>query len=618
MIRRLLTILAALVAAALLVPAAAGAHASLTGSTPASGAVLDRAPGRVEFTFSEHVEGSFGALRVVNDRGDRVDDGKVTRPDGRADALAVGIRPGTGNGAFAATYRVVSADGHPVSGGATFVIGRNVSAAPPDVRKLTDEEAAPAGISTALSVARVVRYLGIGGVVGLLALVLLVWAPLRRRGTVPEDADVAFSRAAGRWLRILAVVGAVGSLAALVLQAANVGGTGVGDALRPDTLRDVIGTRTGAWFLTTTIAFVVLAGLAGRAVRTPTGIRGRAGLPALLAVLLAALLIVAPALGGHALAASPAWALVPIQILHVAGMGVWIGGLAGLLLVLPRATRALPAGRERLALLAATLIRFSPLALISVGVLTAAGTGLAILHLTTLYDLTDTAYGRAILVKVVLLVLAIGVAVAQREYLLPRLKRLADGEAPAGAEDVTHGEDDVAVPSVAAGAATSDDEDDDEAPAPPSPATGRHVRLALRAEVLLLVGVLAATGALAGYAPPKSLDAGPVSVTRDVGSSQLQLTVDPAKPGLNAMHLYAFGRDGQPLKGAQDLKVRAVPPGKAGGSDVPVDVPFVVSGPGHWTAAAVPLGTRGGWKVEVVVRVSAFDQLETTFPVRVR
>jgi copper transport protein len=278
-IRRLTTILGAVLAALLLVPALADAHASLTGSTPASGAVLDRAPRQVEFTFSEHVEGSFGALRVIDDRGRRVDDGKVGRPGGRSDALTVGVRPGTGNGAYAATYRVISADGHPVSGGATIVVGRDVTAAPPDVRARTDAEAAPAGISTALSVARVVRYLGIGGVVGLLALVLLVWAPLRRRGGTPQDADAAFSRAAARWLRILAVVGAVGSLAALVLQGANVGGTGVGDALRPDTLRDVVGTRTGAWFLTTTIAFLLVAALAGRAVRTTSGIRGRAGPP---------------------------------------------------------------------------------------------------------------------------------------------------------------------------------------------------------------------------------------------------------------------------------------------------------------------------------------------------
>jgi copper transport protein len=308
-------------------------------------------------------------------------------------------------------------------------------------------------------------------------------------------------------------------------------------------------------------------------------------------------------------------------------MGAWLGGLAGLLLVLPRATRTRPAGRERHALLAAVLLRFSPVALVSVGVLTAAGTGLALLHLTSLYDLTDTAYGRAIFVKVALLLGAIWVAVIQREYLLPRLRRLADGEEPAPVgeppADAVVGSEPApsADPAGRTGGttpATPADDEDDEPRRPPSAATGRHVRLALRAEVVLLVLVLAATGALAGYAPPKSLDQGPVTVTRTAGETELQLTVDPARVGSNVMHLYAFGRDGQPIRSSRELAVRAVPPGRAGGSDVPVQVPFVDSGPGHWTAAAVPLGTRGEWTLEVVLRTSAFDQVEADLPVRVR
>lgn len=586
---RLAGLVALLVALAVAFPAFASAHASLERSTPAAGAVLEQAPRQVVFVFSEHVEGSFGALRVVDENGKRVDDGQVTRPNGRDDALAIGVRPGTPHGAFAATYRVISADGHPVVGGVTFVVGRDVTAAPPDIRALTAGQAAPAGISTALSAVRVLRYLGIGGVCGLLVLLIVLWLPLRRAGRIPAEADEAFVAAAGRWLRTIAGVGLVGALLAVVLQAANAGGTGIGDALRVDTIRDVLGTTTGAWFLVSAAAFAGIALLAGRAVRAASL---RTSPPLLAAVALLAVLVVSPALGGHAAASSPAWALVPLQILHVAMMGAWIGGLLALLLVLPRATRAITVGPQRTRLLAAVLVRFSPIALVSVASLTAAGTVLAILHLTTLYDLTDTAYGRAILIKAVLLVTAVGVAVVQREWLVPRLRKAAD------AEETPSSTDEIAVPTVAT--------------------AGRQIRLALRAEVLLLVAVLAVTGALAGYAPPKSLLSGPATVTRTVGEIQLQLIVDPARTGANAIHLYAFDRRGQPVTGTKQLEARAIPPGRSGGSDVPVKVPFVVAGPGHWTAAAVPLGTPGGWKIEVVLRRSAFDQTETTLPVRIR
>lgn len=610
--RRLLALVVVVVVAGTAFPALAGAHATLKSASPASGAVLDRAPSRVVFSFSERVEGSFGALRVVDEDGRRVDDGRVFRPGSRDDQLAIGVRSGTGRGAFTAAYRVVSADGHPVTGGVTFVVGRDVTAVPTDVRTITAGQEAPAGIGTALAVARTVRYLGIGGVCGLLVLLVVVWLPLRRAGRIPAEADEAFVARGGRSLRTIAVVGGLGAAAALVLQTANAAGTGVGDALDPGVLREVLATRTGAWFGVTVAVFALIAAVAGRAVRARS-IRSRS---LAVALGLLAVLLVAPALGGHAAASSPAWALVPIEILHVAGMGAWIGGLLGLLVVLPRATRTLTAGPPRTRLLASVLLRFSPVALTSVAVLTAAGTGLALLQLTTLYDLTDTAYGRAVLIKIGLLVVAIGVAVLQRELLVPRLQRLADaGDGDSGAETATDGDeepdaDDEArvnsVPATRAAASTA------------AALAGRHVRQALRAELVLLVVVLAVTGALAGYPPPKSLASGPATVTRTVGAIQLQLVVDPARTGRNVMHLYAFDARGQPVKRAEELRVRALPPGKAGSSDVPVDVPFVVSGPGHWTAAAVPLGTPGSWKLEIALRTSAFDQAETTVPIRVR
>ncbi|WP_320668930.1 copper resistance CopC/CopD family protein [Patulibacter defluvii] len=570
-----LALLALLVALAL--PAVAGAHASLTGSQPASGAVVERAPERVVFRFSEQVEGAFGALRVVDERGRRVDDGHVTRTDGGS-ALAVGLRSGTGRGAYTATYRVVSADGHPVSGGITFTVGRGVTAVPLDVRTQAAAASAPAGIGTGLAVARAVRYLGIGAVVGLLVLLLAVWRPLLAAGRVQEPAREPFARAARRLLRGAAIVGAVGALAALVLQTANAGGTGLLDALRPRALGDVLGTRTGIWFALSAAAFALLAGLAGRLVRAPRGPL------AVAAGALLVLLVVAPALGGHAAASSPAAVLIPVEIVHVAGMGAWVGGLAALLLVLPRATRALPTGQPRTALLAAVLLRFSPVALVSVAALTVAGTTLAILQLTTLYDLTDSAYGRAILIKATLLTVAIGIAALQRELLLPRLRRLAAGKG-----------------------------DDGEGDAPPA-ATGRHVRTALRAELALLATVLVTTGALAGYAPPKATTSGPVAVTRDVEDLEVQLVVDPARRGPNALHLYVLDRRGRPLARVAELRVRALPPNRG----TPLDVPARPAGPGHWLAPAVPLATRGGWRISVELRRSAFDQIEVELPVRVR
>ena len=68
------------------------------------------------FRFGEPVEAAFGSVRVYDGDGDRVDRGSAEHPDGRGDAIAVGLRGGLGDGTYTATYRVISADSHPVVG----------------------------------------------------------------------------------------------------------------------------------------------------------------------------------------------------------------------------------------------------------------------------------------------------------------------------------------------------------------------------------------------------------------------------------------------------------------------------------------------------------------------
>ena len=528
----------------------------------------------------------------------------------------------------------------------------------------TADAASPAGTGTGLSLARAVRDVGIGGVVGLLVLLVVVWAPVRRQAVrssaeprpdepaVSDDggreadlasADHVVVSTSARLLRGLGIAGLVASLVAFVLAGAVATGVGPGDALRPSALADQAGTRVGAWFLVTAVAFALLAlrprrvvevaVAARRPARRDGGARGAddGSVPdgpsrdhaAALVVALLVLLVVAPALGGSAVSSSPSWALVPVHVVHVAGMGAWFGGLAALVLVLPRALRTQPEGLPRLGLQAAVVRRFSPVALVSVAVLTAAGTGLAVLHLTTLYDLTDTAYGRAIVAKAALLVVAIVLAVGQREYLLPQLRRLADGEAPAEVRDDpdSAGSADDATPASrpdVGGPDRGGTEDDEDERRPPSAAAPRYVRSALRAELALLVAVLLVTGALAGYPPPRTLDTGSAVVVRTAGTATVRATLTPARSGPNALEIRVGDAAGGPGPDVRALRVRAVPPGRSGGSDVAMDVRVTPDGPGRWTADGVELGTRGGWALEVRGVVPGGAPLAADLPVRVR
>ena len=81
------------------------------------------APGEVTLRFGEPVEASFGAVRVFDHRGREVQAGAATHPGGHSDRVAVKLRPGLGQGGYTVTYRVISADSHPVSGGFVFSVG---------------------------------------------------------------------------------------------------------------------------------------------------------------------------------------------------------------------------------------------------------------------------------------------------------------------------------------------------------------------------------------------------------------------------------------------------------------------------------------------------------------
>ena len=126
--RRVATTFALLTAAGLLASNPAWAHAALISSTPAEGASIATLPTSVSFTFDENVaEPAFVA---------------VTAPDGRSiidgsprilDAtLTQAIKPVDEKGTYAMSYRVVSADGHPVTATLTFTVttGRSVTQVP--------------------------------------------------------------------------------------------------------------------------------------------------------------------------------------------------------------------------------------------------------------------------------------------------------------------------------------------------------------------------------------------------------------------------------------------------------------------------------------------------------
>lgn len=105
----------------LLGPAApASAHAVLVSSSPAAGTVLPNAPAEVVLTFSESVRKVPGKIRVLGPDGSRVDRGE---PRFSGPTVTISVDKAATRGTFLVSYRVISADSHPVANGFTYSVG---------------------------------------------------------------------------------------------------------------------------------------------------------------------------------------------------------------------------------------------------------------------------------------------------------------------------------------------------------------------------------------------------------------------------------------------------------------------------------------------------------------
>lgn len=122
----------------------ASAHTGLESSVPADGEVLTDVPGTlgVTLTFTEDVQANFAQVAVTGPEGESVTSGPVV-VEGAVARQPVDL---SAEGAYVVAYRVVSSDGHPVSGQVAFSV-QDVGDTPAD----TTPEAPPSTASPELT-----------------------------------------------------------------------------------------------------------------------------------------------------------------------------------------------------------------------------------------------------------------------------------------------------------------------------------------------------------------------------------------------------------------------------------------------------------------------------------
>lgn len=523
---------------------AVSAHAQLLSITPANDELLASAPSEVVLQFNEPVSLSGGRVRVLDDVAEQVSSAPVTTDSTITVPLAADLRDGT----YTITYEVVSADSHRIAGASVFHVGTRTNDVLADVADPAADIAW--GIRLGAVGFSVVGYAGALVAAGVYALTVYGdrTRSLRRRD---EHAGDDLRR---RWDGVVvraAVLGAVGLIASAPFRIARVGG-GL-DALRDnDVIRSTLRGPIGLALVVTVVGLLAVAVAVDQ--RAPSWLGGLFALGALVGFVLE----------GHTRAERESLMIVG-DVVHLAAGAVWAGGIAGLIV-------AFRSGAD-VGRLAPLVRRFSNAAVGAVFAVSVTGVLMAWVILPKAGELASTGWGNALIVKVALVVIVIGlgaynnrrlVAAVATESARRRLGRMVMGEA------------------------------------------------AILLAVVAVTGVLVTRSPLTSDAAPPAAEPTVLTVEMSDGGS-VELSIAPSRVGTNTLHLVLRDDEGRIVNPVEDPTVELTQPELDIGPLRPELTAVYI---GEYQAN-VELSYPGAWTIDIRVRVSDFDSVSGSTAIEV-
>lgn len=540
------------------------AHAVLLRSDPPDNSVLEQAPAEVRLWFSGALLPDFSSARILDTAGSEITASFFHVTPGEESLVVIGLPP-LEPGVYTIHYRVSSAiDGHETRGYIVFSAGGS-AIAPGSIQGDTSQGTQSA---TPLEVGlRWLNYLALmvcTGSLGVLSFVFQNQAPA-----------VGEQQAARRVIYLGAAASAAAVILGLIQFAWQVGSLAAGEtggaAVWLGALQLVSGTYLGlAWLWRE----LLLVGLALALLRlAKNGLPGRLSSAALLLAACGALL--AQSLVSHAAIGRASLGPVMVNTLHLIFAGLWMGGLAAMLaafgLRLPAKDPGTGDPTRRY------WLSFSRLAAVSVGLLFASGVFSAGVQVISADALLLSAYGRALIAKLGLVLLAglVGLAnsAALHPWLATRLGRLL--RKPAGW----------------------------------SPLTPAQVPLLVLAEIGLGVLVLLVVGLITSLPPARdrtyafSPQDQADQVVLPVHDLMVTFSIKPNRPGLNIVNLRVINsRRPAPAEILRVIVRTTYLEQDLGTGSLDADFVSTDSWTSTYRLASSSLTQPGKWAIEVLVR----------------
>jgi copper transport protein len=360
----------------------ASAHAQLESSSPSASAILEQGPAEITLDFNEAVTPVPRSIEIYDQAGNRLilEEAVVSADDDTV--MSAGGVPELPDGVYAVVWRVLSDDGHVAEGAYTFQVGTSESTIDPAdlLTGVLDGSAGPSGLSWAMGVARWLTFVGVALALGGLALLA--------GGGITSVRSVRL--VLGGWVSTV-----VGSAALFVLQGPYTTAGQWSDVFDTGVWADVLDTRLGTALIWRIGLLVVLAGLL--ATLRGSFDRSLSTWWRSSTALIGAAIVVTFAASGHPSASRSSGLAVAMDALHLSSVILWFGGLViitvGSVLSSPNAP--------------AVVGRFSRLSTWAIPIAVVTGVWQTWHLVPRMSDITDTDWGKGLLIKVCFVVGAV-------------------------------------------------------------------------------------------------------------------------------------------------------------------------------------------------------------------
>lgn len=384
MTRRFRSLLLLAVGAGALVGLAPGtvafAHAGLDSTSPEANSVLEDGPTEIVLDFDEPVEVSLAEIEVYDADGDAVSVGVPRR--GVDDSVVTAPMAALDDGLYGVVWRTTSVDGHAVTGSFAFQVGTDGTVDPAEfLASLSSDREASAAVRWLHVAARWLAFLG------LVALIGAGWWAVRSGAGLRLE----------RRTRTLVWVGWgslwLGSVLTFVFHGAEAHAAGVAAAFDPHIWNDMLSTRTGVLLMLRVLMTVALGLL------LPLGLHRSDRWWRGCAVVASVVILLTFSGAGHASGAEPAVLWQFVDLVHLGGVVVWLGGLA----LFALASSDWYRGEDA----ALSVLRFSRWSTAIIPAVVVTGVLAAREYSDGFADITATGWGQVLLVKLVLVALLV-------------------------------------------------------------------------------------------------------------------------------------------------------------------------------------------------------------------